>query len=84
MRIILSPAKKMNEDLDTLEPLGLPALINQTEEVLLWMRRQSHGDLQKLWKCNDKIAKQNVERVEHMNLHSCLTPAILSYEGTVY
>ena len=84
MRIILSPAKKMNEDSDTMEPLGLPALINQTEEVLLWMRRQSHEDLQKLWKCNDKIAKQNVERVEHMNLYSRLTPAILSYEGIAY
>lgn len=29
MRIILSPAKKMNRDLDTLEPLGMPACFEE-------------------------------------------------------
>lgn len=84
MRIILSPAKKMNMDLDTLEPLGLPVYIGQAEALLFWMRQQSHEDLQKLWKCNDKIAQQNFERLEHMDLYSRLTPAILSYEGIAY
>ncbi|MGN0513435.1 MAG: peroxide stress protein YaaA [Lachnospiraceae bacterium] len=84
MRIILSPAKKMNENPDTIEPLGIPEYINQTEEILLWLRKQTHEDLQKLWKCNDKIAQQNFERLEQMNLYSRLTPAILSYEGIAY
>lgn len=84
MRIILSPAKKMNEDLDTLETMGLPAFIEQTEGILFWMRQQSHEALQRLWKCNDKIARQNIERVEHMHLYSRLTPAILSYEGIAF
>lgn len=84
MRIILSPAKKMNEDLDTLAPLGLPIYITQTEEILSWLREQSHESLQKLWKCNDKIAAQNFVRLEHMDLCSRLTPAILSYEGIAY
>ena len=82
MRIILSPAKKMNEDRDTLEPLGLPVYVKQTEQVLSWMRTQSREDLHKLWKCNDKITTLNIERVEHMDLYSKLTPAILSYEGS--
>lgn len=84
MYIILSPAKKMNEDLDTLEPLGLPVYMRQTEEILLWMRQQSSDDLQKLWRCNDKIAEQNLIRLEHMDLHKRLTPAILSYDGIAY
>lgn len=84
MRIILSPAKKMNEELDSLAPLGLPEYIAQAEEVLSWLRGQSHEDLQKLWKCNDKIAFQNFERLEHMDLFHRLTPAILSYEGIAY
>lgn len=84
MRIILSPAKKMNEDRDTLEPLELPVYVKQTEQVLSWLRTQSHEDLHKLWKCNDKIAALNIERVEHMDLYTKLTPAILSYEGIAF
>ena len=84
MRIILSPAKKMNDDLDTLEPLGLPEYIAQSEQILAWLREQSHGDLQKMWKCNDKIAEQNFQRIARMDLYARLTPAILSYEGIAY
>lgn len=84
MRIILSPAKRMNEDLDTLAPQGLPIYISQAEEILSWLREQSPERLQKLWKCNDKIAAQNFERLEHMDLYSRLTPAILSYDGIAY
>ena len=84
MRIILSPAKKMNEDLDSIEPQGLPQFIRDSEEILLWLKSQSKDELQKLWNCNDTIAKQNVERIKHMDLYSRLTPAILSYEGIAY
>lgn len=84
MRIILSPAKKMNVDTDSLAPAALPVFLHQTENILSWLRRQSHDELQKLWKCNDKIAKQNFERLEHMHLYERLTPAILSYEGIAY
>ncbi|MGN0436813.1 MAG: peroxide stress protein YaaA, partial [Wujia sp.] len=84
MRIILSPAKKMNENLDTIAPLDIPEYVNQTKEILLWLRNQTHEDLQKLWKCNDRIAQQNFERLEQMDLFSGLTPAILSYEGIAY
>lgn len=84
MRIILSPAKKMNEDTDTLEALGLPQYIAQSEKILAWFRGQTYGDLQKIWKCNDKIAEQNFQRIAHMDLYARLTPAILSYEGIAY
>ena len=40
--------------------------------------------MQTLWKCNDKIAALNVERLRNMDLHHRLTPAILSYEGIQY
>jgi cytoplasmic iron level regulating protein YaaA (DUF328/UPF0246 family) len=84
MRIILSPAKKMNVDTDKLEYKGLPVFLEQTEKILDWLRKQSHADLQKLWGCNDKIAEQNYERIAEMNLHKRLTPAILSYEGIAF
>lgn len=34
MRIILSPAKKMNENPDTIEPLGIPEYVNQTNLIM--------------------------------------------------
>ena len=84
MKIILSPAKKMNVDTDTVECVGTPVFLKQTEKILGWLKSQSQEELKKLWKCNDKIAEQNFERLEHMNLHEKLTPAVLSYEGLAY
>ena len=120
MKIILSPAKKMNNN----EPCGSfgqpvfelahenrsaqketlchnehrdeaernrgaglvtkPQFIDQTEEILAWLRSKSHEELKTLWKCNDKIAEQNFDRLAYMDLHSRLTPAVLSYEGIAF
>lgn len=84
MKIILSPAKKMNVDVDTLPCIGKPVFLEQAEEILAWMRGRSREELKCLWKCNDKIAEQNFERLDHMDLHTGVTPAVLSYEGIAY
>lgn len=84
MKIILSPAKKMNVVPDLLAPQGMPVFLSRTEEILAWLRTKSYGELKKLWGCNDKIAEQNMERIRHMDLRRNLTPAILSYEGIAY
>lgn len=84
MKIILSPAKKMNVDTDSLAPSGLPVFMEKTEVLLEWLRSKSFAELQKLWKCSDRIAQQNFERLQHMDLKNALTPAILSYEGIAY
>ena len=85
MKIILSPAKKMNINDDMgVGAVTRPRFLEQTEEILAWMQEQPHEDLQKLWACNDKIAAQNFERLEHMDLYHRLTPAILSYEGIAF
>lgn len=84
MKIILSPAKKMNMDPDSLEIGGLPVFLEQTEVILNWMKARSYAELKNLWACNDKIAQQNYERIQEMALRRRLTPAILSYEGIAY
>ena len=84
MRIILSPAKKMNENTDDLTPQGLPVFLENTEEIMHWIQRLSYEDAKKMWACNDKIAQQNYERFVNMDLYHRLTPAILSYEGIAY
>lgn len=84
MKIILSPAKKMNVELDILDYIDLPEHLQQTEEIMCWLKSKSYEELKRLWCCNDKIAEQNYERLKHMDLHKQLTPAILSYEGIAY
>ena len=78
MKIILSPAKKMNVNIESLEPIGLPTFIDKSAEILAWLKAKSVEELKELWKCNDKIVEQNVKRLESMDLHQRLTPAILS------
>lgn len=84
MKIILSPAKKMKIDLESLEYTGLPVFLEQTKEIMCWLQGKSCEELKKLWGCNDKIAKTNYERLRDMDLKKNLTPAVLSYEGIAY
>ncbi|MGN1007342.1 MAG: peroxide stress protein YaaA [Butyricicoccus sp.] len=84
MRIIVSPAKKMNVDTDSFACRGLPQFLPDTEQLLARLRTMSYDELKALWKCSDAIAEQNVERLQTMDLHRRLTPAILAYEGIQY
>ena len=84
MRIIISPAKKMNVDTDSLPVRDLPAFLERTEEIYWELQSKSPEELQKLWKCNDSIAALNIQRLQNMDLHTHLTPAVLAYEGIQY
>lgn len=84
MRIIVSPAKKMREDGDALAWRDLPVFLPMAERLCGRMRGMAYAELKKLWKCSDKIAALNVERLGRMELRSRLTPAILAYEGIQY
>lgn len=84
MKIILSPAKKMVVDTFSIEAVSLPTLMHQTEEILAYLKRKSKDELEAIWKCNDVIVQQNIERIQHMNLYEHLTPAILAYDGIAF
>ena len=84
MRIIISPAKKMKVDTDSLPWQDLPAFLPETEFLAKTLQEMSYEELKKLWKCNDSIAALNAERLANMDLRSHLTPAVLAYEGIQY
>ena len=84
MKIIISPAKKMNIDTDTLAFRSMPSFLSETEELLAWMRRLTFAEAKAVWKCNDKIAEQNYRRFQEMDLERNLTPAVIAYEGIQY
>ena len=84
MKIIISPAKKMNIDTDTLACRSVPVFLNETAELLTWMKNLTFAQAKELWKCNDKIAEQNYRRFQEMDLERNLTPAVIAYEGIQY
>ncbi|MDO4485522.1 MAG: peroxide stress protein YaaA [Bacillota bacterium] len=84
MRIIISPAKKMNIVDDVLPYHDLPVFLDKTEGILEWLRSLSMKEAQKLWGCSDKLAQLNFERLQTMELTKRLSPAILAYEGIQY
>ncbi|MBQ3062680.1 MAG: peroxide stress protein YaaA, partial [Clostridia bacterium] len=53
MKIIISPAKKMNIDCDSLPVLTQPVFMNRAEKLREQLRGMGYEELKKLWKCND-------------------------------
>lgn len=84
VRIIISPAKKMEDDLDSIPPESLPLFIKETETILQVLQGKDYPSLKALWGCNDAIATLNYQRLQKMDLYRQLTPAILAYKGIQY
>ena len=84
MRVIISPAKKMNVDTDSFACHGLPQLLWKTEKLRDRLREMAYEELKALWRCNDQLAQLNFERLRDMDLRRRLTPAVMAYEGIQY
>ena len=74
----------MRVDTDFPANYGEPVFLDDTRKILEWLKKRNRDELKELWKCNDKLADENVERIKSMDLSKKLTPAILSYEGIAY
>ena len=84
MKIIISPAKKMEICNNDILSESIPCFIEKTQILYEALRSLSYENLKLLLSCNDDIALLNFERYAHMNLKKNLTPAILSYNGIQY
>ena len=84
MQIILSPAKKMRRDTDSLPPLGLPRYLDRTRQLLAHLQGLDLPALRRLLACNEPIAQLNYQRFQSMDLERDLTPALLAYDGIQY
>jgi len=84
LKIIISPAKKMNHNYEVINWDQLPIFVNQANEIKNELTKKSYEELKNIWQCNDRIAKLNHERLQTMNLFDRLTPAVLAYEGLQY
>jgi len=84
MKIIIAPAKKMQVDTDSFEATTMPVYLKQTQKILTMMKQLTYSDLKTLWKCSDKLAQLNYERLQGLDLKYQLTPAIMAYVGIQY
>ena len=76
MRIIISPAKKMRTDTDTLASTGIPVFLEKTAALKDWICALSYEKQKNLWACSDKIAEQSAAQFAEMDLCRNLTPAL--------
>lgn len=84
VKIIISPAKKMRQDTDTMECRGTPVFLQEADCLRRYMKSLDYQEAKRIWKCNDKIAELNYRRYAQMDLSKGLTPALLAYEGIQY
>lgn len=84
MRIIISPAKRMNVDDDSLGFIDYPVFLKETSAMKQWLQGLSFEEAKKLWACSQKLAEKNYNELKNMNLKERPTPAILAYEGIQY
>lgn len=84
MKIIISPAKKMNTETDVMECRGFPVFMEKTKVLLEYMKGLDYEEAKKMWGCSDRLARENFQRLSYMDLYKAPTPALLSYEGIQY
>lgn len=84
MKIIISPAKRMKEDPDSMPVLGRPMFLPKTQQLYTYLKSLSCEQLQALMACNDKIAAQNYQRYQTMDQLVQRTPALFAYQGIQY
>lgn len=84
MQIIISPAKQVRVDTDSIESDGQPLFLEETGKLLNRLKTFHRGELKKLFRANEKITEENFQRYSSMNLENGRTPALLSYVGLQY
>lgn len=84
MKIILSPAKKMQLDRESGCTLTRPRYYKEAWQVLRWLQGLTQKQQQQLWQCNDALAQENHERLAGAALKQAVTPALLAYVGIQY
>lgn len=84
MRIIISPALRMEETEDFFVPKQLPILLDRTKRLAERLKALSLTELRKILSCNEKIAMENYQRYQHMQVERGNLPALFAYTGIQY
>ena len=66
MKIIISPAKKMNENTDFFPAEEIPAFTERTKILLEKIKSLTCQEAREVWQCNQKLAELNYHRFRRM------------------
>lgn len=84
MKIVITSAKRMKDDIDYLEVESEPAFLKDTEIILKYLKILSIQEVKQLLKCSDKIAQEAYQNYQLIDLKRNTVPALLAYEGIQY
>ena len=84
MKVILSPAKKMVRADDDFTYRDLPVFLEDSRKLLQELRSYDEAQLKKIWKCSDRLVRENMERLQEADLERNLSPAVFSYVGLAF
>lgn len=84
MKIIISPAKRMSNDIAYLKPTSLPYYIQEAKVLVNILKQKKVNELQSILKCNTAIAEESYQNYQQMRLNKNGVPAILAYQGIQY
>ena len=84
MKIIISPAKKMNVENDFLAVRSFPVYLREASDLWNYLKSLPFETLKAMLDCNDRIARLAFERYQNLDLRQNLSPALLAYEGIQY
>ena len=100
LQVIISPAKQMRIDADAFAPRGIPPFPEKTRCLVAALRaierEQGPEGLKALWRVNDKLLAENVERLHAFEpvmdeaelddafIARLVGPAVFSYVGIQY
>lgn len=84
LKIVISPAKKMNITDEFPCNATVPVFSDRADVLHGILKNKNIQELKTLWKCSDKLAEQNYQRLHAFSPDQAVTPALLAYEGIQY
>ena len=86
MLIVLSPAKKLNEDKQSIDSCTSPIFVDDSEKLIKSLRKYSPKKISKLMSISDTLAALNVGRYQNWSTDHTknVNPAVLTFNGEVY
>lgn len=84
MKIVITPAKRMYNEVEYFEAENKPIFLKETQIILEHLKKLSLNEVKKLLKCSDKIAQEAYQMYHTMNLFNNTVPALFAYKGIQY
>lgn len=81
MKIVVTPAKNIRQEVDFFQSESTPVFIDRTQYLLENIKTLNVQQLQKVLRCSEKIAIDAYWQFQNMDLHKNQVPALFAYQG---